>query len=168
MVRFSLGMPSIATLGSISVRIRLFHLIRWLTNNRQRMPALFDWRESLPAILVEGVVNHKLFFEDLVIVFQPKISEALSDRLQARRLRFAIKIGAYVRAMHDPGKKLDGGVFYLVLSDDCLEAALAVVMPEFDSSHIKGYRAFALRHLHDLLRRNEQEFGAGVHKLLNQ
>src|SRR6266481_817133 len=56
---------------------------RALTNNTR--PELFDWREPLAAVLVEGVVHDELFFQDLVIVPQPQGPEALGDCFQSGR-----------------------------------------------------------------------------------
>src|ERR1700686_4722935 len=94
--------------------------------------------------------------------------EALRNRFQAGRFRLAIEVRTYVRTVHDPGKELDCGVFDLVLIDDRLEAAFAIVVPKFHSIHIEWNCWFTFRQFHDLRGRNEQELSLGINKLFYQ
>ena len=65
-------------------------------------------------------------------------------------------------------QKLNRRVVDCVLLDDCLEAALPVVMPELNIGHIERCPAFPLGRRYHFIRRDEEEFRFRIDELLDQ
>src|SRR5262249_25302486 len=122
----------------------------------------------LAAVGIEGVIDDPLPRQDFVVILQAQMAEALGDGFQARGLGAAIKVRANVRPVHDLREQADGGVADLVAGDDGLETALPLVVPELHAADVERDHSFPPGPLKDLLGRDEQELGVGVHEPLDK
>ena len=95
---------------------------------------------------IEGVVHDELSGQNLVIILEAEMPEALCNGFEPRRLRPVVKVLRHIRAVYDLGQKQDGGIFDAVLRDDGLEATFALVMTQLDVRDIKRNGHHTLRH----------------------
>src|SRR5437660_1324535 len=94
---------------------------------------------------VEGVVHRRFELDLPAVVIAVDQREAVSDRVESRRLRTDVAVSRDISPVNDLGQSVERRVLQSVLEDDRVEAAAPVDMPKLDPLDVVRSGALPLR-----------------------